>query len=364
MHTHSGSRLRTLPKAKYQPARSDTFCTTLVNTLASRLPADPSQVIPCRATVISECIASAAARVHGFHNDMPQWHRHQIWYDDEVKGIRRQLHALPRFCTEYVQVRKEYHRVKQRKRRQFQLECQQQRCKEACSNAAAFWRKYKKRDSVHGDINPDQWRSAFQVLFGPEIGPESSSEAQGPQGENPELNTPITHEEVAAAFRRLKRHKASGMDGIKAEYLIDAEDILIDPLTTTFNQMLVDDVPQSWCTGVIHPIFKSGDANDPSNYRGITVTSVLAKLFAMILEARMSVWAEDHDLRAAGQAGFCKDYRTTDNVFIMQTIIATAHKAKKKLYCCILWISRKHLTLCLGNDCGRSWHCWVSRGTS
>ena len=86
--------------------------------------------------------------------------------------------------------------------------------------------------------------------------------------------------------------------------------------------MLICGVPQSWCSGVIHPIFKSGDANDPSNYRGITVTSVLAKLFAMVLEARMSIWAESHDLRAEGQAGFRKDYRTTDNVFIMQALIA------------------------------------------
>ena len=70
------------------------------------------------------------------------------------------------------------------------------------------------------------------------------------------------------------------MDGIKAEYLIDAEDFLLEPLTVSFNQMLICGVPQSWCSGVIHPIFKSGDANDPSNYCGITVTSVLAKLFA------------------------------------------------------------------------------------
>ena len=90
------------------------------------------------------------------------------------------------------------------------------------------------------------------------------------------------------------------MDGIKAEYLIDAEDFLLEPLTVSFNQMLICGVPQSWCSGVIHPIFKSGDANDPSNNRGITETSVPAKLFAMVLETRMSIWAESHDLRAEG----------------------------------------------------------------
>ena len=50
-------------------------------------------------------------------------------------------------------------------------------------------------------------------------------------------STPITHEEVPAAFKCPKHHinvvnlvKASDMDDIKAEYLLhhDAEDIFID----------------------------------------------------------------------------------------------------------------------------------------
>ena len=157
-----------------------------------------------------------------------------------------------------------------------------------------------------------------------------------PQGKCPELNVPITSDETAAAFKRLKRHKASGLDGIKAEYLLDAEEILLEPLTTAFNQMLTCGVPESWCSGVIHPIFKSGDVNDANNYRGITVTSVLAKLFAMVLETRMSQWTEDRALRADGQAGFRKDHRTTDHVFIMRTLIQNAKKSRKKLYCCFV----------------------------
>ena len=35
-------------------------------------------------------------------------------------------------------------------------------------------------------------------------------------------------------------------------------------------------------------------------YRGITVTAVLSKLFAMVLEARMSAWADLSNLRADG----------------------------------------------------------------
>ena len=126
------------------------------------------------------------------------------------------------------------------------------------------------------------------------------------------------------------------MDGTNSEFLQDAEDILTQPLAMTFAHVLEHGVPQSWCTGVIHPIFKAGGANDPGNYRGITVTSVLAKMFAMILETRMSAWVEGQNPRAEGQAGFRKDFRTIDNVFMMNALIANARNSKRKLYCCFV----------------------------
>ena len=65
------------------------------------------------------------------------------------------------------------------------------------------------------------------------------------------------------------------MDGIKAEFILDASEMLLDPLMITFNQALEHGVPAAWCVGVIHPIFKAGDRYDPGNYRGITVVVIL-----------------------------------------------------------------------------------------
>ena len=50
----------------------------------------------------------------------------------------------------------------------------------------------------------------------------------------------------------------------------------------------------------------------------------------------MSSWAEQCDIRAAGQAGFRKDHRTTDNVFIIHTLVAQARRSHRKLYCCFV----------------------------
>jgi len=69
---------------------------------------------------------------------------------------------------------------------------------------------------------------------------------------------------------------------------------------------------------------------------GITVGPVLAKVFTMILESRISQWAETNDLRAKGQVGFRKDFRTTDNLFILCTLTEQARFQKKKLYTCFV----------------------------
>ena len=58
-----------------------------------------------------------------------------------------------------------------------------------------------------------------------------------------------------------------------------------------------------------------------SSYRGITVGSVLTKLFAMILYHRIAVWAADEGIKAKGQVGFKKDFCTTDNIFVSKSLI-------------------------------------------
>ncbi len=46
--------------------------------------------------------------------------------------------------------------------------------------------------------------------------------------------------------------------------------------------------------------FKGGDASKFDNYKGIIIGPILAKLFTMILDKRLSEWVEQHGLRAKG----------------------------------------------------------------
>ena len=56
-------------------------------------------------------------------------------------------------------------------------------------------------------------------------------------------------------------------------------------------------VPRDWLLGAITAIHKKGDATDPNNYRGITVGHVLGKLYALMLNLRLSAWAEANKIR-------------------------------------------------------------------
>ena len=92
------------------------------------------------------------------------------------------------------------------------------------------------------------------------------------------LDKPFSEEEVKQSIKRLKNKKAAGLDRIRNEMLKSGAQYLTTSLTKLFNFILnKGSYPDSWSTGLISPIFKSGNKSDPSNYRGICVTSCLGK---------------------------------------------------------------------------------------
>jgi hypothetical protein len=69
---------------------------------------------------------------------------------------------------------------------------------------------------------------------------------------------------------------------------LDATVALQQTLLIVFNKILREGYCESLSVGIIHALYKGGDCNQFDNYRGITVGPVLTKVFAMILESRIS----------------------------------------------------------------------------
>ena len=53
-------------------------------------------------------------------------------------------------------------------------------------------------------------------------------------------------------------------------------------------------IPNTWSRGIINPILKdpTTDPRDAMNYRGITITSIVYKLFCSVLNNRLVNWFE------------------------------------------------------------------------
>ena len=148
------------------------------------------------------------------------------------------------------------------------------------------------------------------------------------------LGQPITTKEIHEQISKLKLKKASGMDCILNEMIKHGRYYLMPSLEKLFNDILDSGTfPTHWNIGVIKPLYKrKGDKRSPANYRGITLTSCLGKLFTSILQSRLNKFIEQHNILNPEQFRFRPNSRTTDSLFILQQLINKYKKQHKKLY--------------------------------
>ena len=136
----------------------------------------------------------------------------------------------------------------------------------------------------------------------------------------------------------MKNNKASAYDMIKNEMIKVPLPSISKIVVKAFN-VLTGQFPVSWTEGIIIPIHKQGNSSNPNNYRGITLNSCLGKLFCHVLNTRTSKYLEDKSFTGREQAGFRKNHRTSDQIFILKTIVDKyIHKSGKgnKLYICFI----------------------------
>lgn len=90
-------------------------------------------------------------------------------------------------------------------------------------------------------------------------------------------------------YRSLKNGKSADLGGFSAELLKAGEDELLKVLTGVFNRVFNEGVfPDSWNEGALVAIFKKGNPADYGNYRTVTVGPVLGKLYAAVVNGRLT----------------------------------------------------------------------------
>ena len=119
-----------------------------------------------------------------------------------------------------------------------------------------------------------------------------------------------------------KLRKAAGFDGISSEVL--RNDICIELLYKIINYCFKHgEVPSEWTRGIINPAPKSEakDVRNPLSYRGISLLSVSYKIYADILNQRLTKWLETNKVLVDEQNGFRKNRSCSEHIYALYTII-------------------------------------------
>jgi hypothetical protein len=200
--------------------------------------------------------------------------------------------------------------------------------KQALNNLASYFAKQctaneSKRPSAEEKHAEDDWRS--------------SAPAHVPC---PALDAPFDSKQVLASCSTVKANTSPGADRFHPLFLKHISQGGADALTALFNYSWRHGVvPSGWKLANIVPIYKKeGSKSDPKNYRGISLTSVVCKLFERLIDKRLRSVLDPKLSRA--QAGFRSGYSTADQLYRLYAATSRAVRGRKRLPAAFLDISR------------------------
>ncbi len=197
----------------------------------------------------------------------------------------------------------------------------------------------------------NKWSNHFSTLLNDDPdcpGAEPSGGGIGDDGieygevhGGPDLEVGITLEEVRLSLARAKDGKAIGWDGIPVEVVRNDSAILY--MHHLFNICFESGIiPKIWSKSIINPIPKSStaDARLPSQYRGITLASAIYKIYAGILNKRLTTWSEHHQKISDEQNGFRHGRSCADHLSTLTQIIDSRKKLNQSTFIAFIDFSK------------------------
>ena len=132
---------------------------------------------------------------------------------------------------------------------------------------------------------------------------------------------------------------APGIDGLSTEHIVYCHPIIIVQLTCLFNSMLVlGYVPDEFGTGVIIPFIKNatGYISSTDNYRDITLSPMLSKLFELCMLLRFNDVLQSPEL----QFGFKENFSCAHAIYTVKEVLNYFNKQHSTINITALDISK------------------------
>ena len=281
----------------------------------------------------------------------------QHYWSREVKVLHRQLLDLHHHYRttglgrqEFTAARNRFTKLVRARRRNYEQARDKYVLRQLRGHPRAFWRWWAGRESTLPEISPNIFCDHMQQTLGaqrdplppapppaPAPLPNPRPHAPLPQLDMASLNSLFTVQEVVDGIYRLRNGRSSS-DRVPAELLRYARDpdperpnaiasYVKEDVARILNQVFLSGqgIPKAWLKAYVTPVFKQkGVRADPVNYRPITVSSLLYKLFATVLLTRLQKQFETLGLRAPTQLGFREHKGTEHAVWLLHHCISLA----------------------------------------
>ena len=154
------------------------------------------------------------------------------------------------------------------------------------------------------DILQDQFISVFSDPNNPN--------ATLPSFTQPDIQTPFEHydipissDDVISAIQDIKPSAASGPDGVPVVILKACANELCEPIINIWSESYkLGIVPEYYKQSYITPLFKKGDRAKAQNYRPVSLTSHIVKIYERIIRKAVVSYLEDNNILSHKQHGF------------------------------------------------------------
>lgn len=120
---------------------------------------------------------------------------------------------------------------------------------------------------------------------------------------------------ILDTLHSLPSKNSTSPDNIPYIVLKNCADSLAPILTDLFRSILDDGhIPAIWQKSIIIPIYKKGEKTDPKNYRPISLTSTVCRVFERILHEKITEFLNKKSFFNENQFGFLKNRSTTSQL--------------------------------------------------
>ena len=311
---------------------------------------DVDSAVSCYTTMLMEASKCMTQNI----SNTPRAAKSLEWFDHECRSLRRTVRQKLRIFRKYkrdsdksiyLDSRKQYKKLIFAKRQNYN-NARIHYIKTNINDSNIFWKEMKKgrtKPKSANGITLTQWYDHFKAVYSGNALSDISSHCDPVTTINDvpnfdltndtELDSEITEEEVLRGINNLKNGKSAGPDDVSCEMIKNSLAKSSKFLKSLLNHIFTNCVfPTAWSKSIIVPIFKKGDAESVDNYRGIALTSVISKVYTYILNKRLTKWCDDNLILSEEQAGFRRNYSTTDHVFTLHSIIQRQFSLNRKLY--------------------------------